>query len=115
MVTTSPVLNQPSSVNLSSPSGAYLHEGHRIALLGLVLELLFLGEFLHLGRQVGHGPYGTHLRHAPGVDDRDPMPLLVISYYALGRRRPPDDHRPQLREVVPLRLSIERLQHREED
>src|SRR5215204_353122 len=97
------------------PAGAYLHERYGIALLGLVLELLLLGELLHLGRQVGHGPYGAHLRHAPGVDDLYPMPLLVISYYALGRRRPPDDHRPQLGKVVPLRFRIQRLQHREED
>src|SRR5215211_349646 len=96
-------------------AGAYLHERYGIALLGLVLEPLLLGELLHLGGQVGHGPDGAHLRHAPGVDDLDSMLLLVVFYERLGRRRPPDDHRPQPRQVVLLRLRVERLQHSEED
>src|SRR5215208_793197 len=78
---------------------ADLDERNGISLLGFVLQLLLFGELLHLRGQVCDGPNGAHLRHAPGVDDVDPVPLLVLSYDAFGRRGPPDDHRPQLREV----------------
>src|SRR5918999_2592938 len=77
------------------------------ALLGPYPVPLIIRGFVKLGAEVADGAQRGRLGHAPRVEDVQPVTLLEGPDHALRRRRPADDHGPQVGEVVGIGVLVE--------
>ncbi len=85
----------------------HFDERGRDALLGAVAELLLFRERQLPARELRDGAEWAHLRHAPRVDDSQPVPLLERLDHRLRRGRAADDHRAHRRRVVLAWIRVE--------
>src|SRR5918998_2512384 len=104
----------PRSEALVAPR-PYLDERPRQALLGPDPVPLVLGSAVHEAAHVADGAKRGRLGHAPGVEYVQPVAFLEGPDHTLRRRRPADDHGPQIGQIICARVLVELVQDAEED